>query len=113
MSTAPVPAWHAPRAARSAPVWLESRAMWSGLAIVVMWLAVLFVGLFGPDIHGADGSVVPSAVALALFALIATLVLARGLRPDVDELRRALDDERDARIQLAAEVAELRSRPPR
>jgi hypothetical protein len=46
------------------------RNMWAGLAIVVMWLAVLFDALFGPDIVSTSGggtntTTIPSAVAVA------------------------------------------------
>jgi hypothetical protein len=54
--------------------------MWASLAIIVMWLAVLFDAIFGPDIvnrsAGGDFSSVPSAVAVALFAFLATWVVA-------------------------------------
>ena len=54
--------------------------MWASLAIVVMWLAVLFDAIFGPDIvnrsAGGDFSTVPSAVAVALFAFLATWAVA-------------------------------------
>lgn len=55
--------------------------MWASLAIIVMWLAVLFDAVFGPDIvnstAGGDHSTVPSAVAVALFAFLATWAVAR------------------------------------
>jgi hypothetical protein len=55
--------------------------MWAALAIVVMWLAVLFDAIFGPDIvnssAGGDTSAVPSAVAVALFAFLGTWAVAR------------------------------------
>ena len=55
--------------------------MWAALAIVVMWLAVLFSAVFGPNIvntsAGGDTSSVPSAVVVALFAFLATWVVAR------------------------------------
>ena len=55
--------------------------MWASLAIIVMWLAVLFDAVWGPDIvtrgAGGDSSIVPSAVALALFAFLGTWVVAR------------------------------------
>ena len=55
--------------------------MWASLAIVVMWLTVLFDAIFGPDIVttgvAGDQSSVPSAVAVALFAFLATWVVAR------------------------------------
>ena len=52
------------------------REIWATVAIVSMWVAVLFVGVFGGDMtfHGADSSftTMPSAVAVALFAAIGT-----------------------------------------
>jgi hypothetical protein len=64
--------------------------MWASLAIVVMWLAVLFDAIFGPDIvnttAGGDSSTVPSAVAVALFAFLGTWVVARfGFRRERKE----------------------------
>jgi Mg/Co/Ni transporter MgtE len=58
------------------------REMWAGLAIAVIWLAVLFAAVFGPDIVSANGGTstttsVPSAVAVALFAWLATRVVAK------------------------------------
>jgi hypothetical protein len=57
--------------------------VWPSLAISVMWLAVLFDSLFGPSIETSDGagtntSSVPSAVVVALFAWLATWVVARA-----------------------------------
>lgn len=55
--------------------------MWASLTIIVMWLSVLFDAVFGPDIvtTGVAGgsSTVPSAVVVALFAFLATWVVAR------------------------------------
>jgi hypothetical protein len=55
--------------------------MWASVAIVVMWLSVLFDAIFGPDIVNTsvagDHSSVPSAVAVALFAFLGTWVVAR------------------------------------
>ena len=52
------------------------REIWATVAIVSMWVAVLFVGVFGGDMtfHGADSSftTMPSVVAVALFAAIGT-----------------------------------------
>jgi hypothetical protein len=64
--------------------------MWASLAIVVMWLAVLFDAVFGPDIitssAGGDHSIVPSAVVVALFAFLATWVVAKyGFRHERKE----------------------------
>jgi hypothetical protein len=55
--------------------------LWASLAIIVMWLAVLFDAIFGPDIvtssAGGDSSTIPSAVIVALFAFLGTWVVAR------------------------------------
>ena len=66
---------------------LLAREMWASLAIIVMWLAVLLDAVFGPNIEtssaGGDHSVIPSAVALALFAFLATWVVAKyGFRDE-------------------------------
>lgn len=65
--------------------WLRITEMWASLAITVMWLAVLFDAVFGPNITsttpGGTSSSVPSAVAVALFATIGTWAVAKyGLR---------------------------------
>ena len=56
--------------------------MWVSLAIAVMWLAVLFDALYGPDIVSTSGAgtnttTIPSAVFVALFAYLGTRVVAR------------------------------------
>jgi len=61
--------------------------MWASLAIIVIWLAVLFDAVFGPNIvnnsAGGDFSSVPSAVVVAIFAFLGTWVVARyGFRRD-------------------------------
>jgi hypothetical protein len=61
--------------------------MWATLAIVAMWLAVLFDSVYGPNIVnttvGGDSSSVPSVVVVAPFAFLATWVVARyGFRHD-------------------------------
>jgi hypothetical protein len=60
--------------------WLSAREMWASLAIVVMWLAVLFDAVFGPNIVSTTTttqSSVPSAIPVALFATLATWPVAR------------------------------------
>jgi len=51
---------------------LAVREVWASLAIIVIWLAVLFDAVDGPNIvtttAGGDSSSVPSAVAVAMFA---------------------------------------------
>ncbi len=58
--------------------------MWASLAIVVMWLAVLVDAIVGPEIVSTSGAssvgtstTIPSAVAVALFAFLATWVVAK------------------------------------
>lgn len=55
--------------------------LWATLAIVVIWLAVLFSAVYGTDIVNTtvagDHTVLPSAVPVALFAFLATWVVAR------------------------------------
>jgi hypothetical protein len=50
--------------------------LWATVCIVTMWLAVLFVGVYGGDMRFNDSSgsasVIPSAVAVALFAALGT-----------------------------------------
>lgn len=60
------------------------REMWTSLAISVIWLSVLCTAIFGPDIVSNNGvgdvgerTTVPSAVAVALFAFLATWVVAK------------------------------------
>ena len=62
---------------------LLTPAFWGAVSITAMWLAVLFDGIFGSDMifsnnAGAGGpTIIPSAVAVALFAFIGTVVVAR------------------------------------
>lgn len=62
--------------------------MWASLAIAVIWLSVLFDALFGPDLVVSNASgmtTIPSPVIVALFAYLATRVVARyGFRPGGD-----------------------------
>jgi len=63
---------------------------WGALSIVSMWLAVLFVGVFGGNMifasNAGDVTTIPSAVVLALFAVIGTSSIAKRVfgRRDVD-----------------------------
>ena len=54
---------------------------WATVSIVTMWLAVLFVGIFGGDMtftnSSAQVTIIPSAVLVALFAMIATVSVAK------------------------------------
>jgi hypothetical protein len=70
--------------------WFLVREMWASLAIAVMWVSVTVDAIVGPDITsvspGASTTTIPSAVAVAMFATIATWVVARyGLRRGGDD----------------------------
>ena len=59
---------------------LQVPEMWAALAIAVIWLAVLFDAVFGPDLIVSNASGLtrlPSALVIALFAYLATRVVAR------------------------------------
>ena len=60
---------------------LRMREMWASAAIAVIWVSVLFIGVFGPDIvnstAGGDHSSVPVVVPVAGFASIVTWLIAK------------------------------------
>ena len=64
------------------PAQLLVPEMWASLAIAIMWLAVLFTSIYGPDIAtisaGGDSSHVPSGIVVAFFAFLGTWVVARS-----------------------------------
>lgn len=63
---------------------------WGALSIVSMWLAVLFVGIFGGNLTsvsaGGDVTNIPSSIFLAFFAVIGTASIAKRVfgRRDAD-----------------------------
>ena len=89
--------------------WLRARALWAGLSIITMWLAVLFLGLFGGNIvsstPGSTSTSVPVVVAVLPFVLPATIVVARRGFTVRDELR--------GRVTLKAPVDEGSTAEPR
>jgi hypothetical protein len=60
---------------------LKVREMWAGVAISMMWLAVLFDAVFGPDFVGrsndGNSTTIPSAIFVALFASLASASVAK------------------------------------
>jgi hypothetical protein len=59
---------------------MTSKWIWASVAISSMWIAVLFVGLFGPVLEtenaAGDRVTAPVGVVVALCALVATIVVA-------------------------------------
>ena len=72
---------HEPSARAHRPSLVDAQDMWASLAIATIWLAVLATAVFGPDIRSVDAggssTTVPSAVAVALFAVFATAAVAK------------------------------------
>ena len=50
---------------------------WGALAIVAIWLAVLFDGVYGGDFVSSDGTRIPSAIFIAFFASLATWAIGK------------------------------------
>jgi hypothetical protein len=75
---------------RERPQWAEFlsiRKLWAALAILMMWLAVLFAAVYGPDFvssnPGGNSTTIPSAIFVAFFAWLGTISVARyGLHRD-------------------------------
>jgi uncharacterized membrane protein YgdD (TMEM256/DUF423 family) len=66
---------------------MNTKWIWASLAIVSMWVAVLFTAVWAPSLEATssngDSFTIPAAVAVSLFAAIATIVVAAiGFRGD-------------------------------
>ena len=65
----------------SRPFSFDAKDLFATLAIVVIWLAVLFVGVFGPDFVstsvGGNSTTIPAGIGVAFFALFATMSIAK------------------------------------
>jgi hypothetical protein len=77
--------------ARERPQWAEFLRipeMWAAVAIIAIWLSVLFDAVYGPDfVHTGAGTAttMPSAIFVALFAFLATVPVAKyGFRHDAE-----------------------------
>ncbi len=97
---------------------MQRKWFWTGLSIVSIWLAALFVGVYGPtlvvDSQAGDHVVVPlSAIAIGFFAFIATIVVARfGFGDREPSIPEQLAEERRRVEALEAAVSRLGSPPP-
>jgi hypothetical protein len=98
----------------ASPAWLHARELWAGLSIMTIWLAVLFVGVFGGDFVSSSTTNgltrFPVVVFLLPFALPATIVIARRAFTGVhDERRGATDEAAQAHEKAASEPSTLRA----
>jgi len=115
MSTHSLHSAYPVRARRGWPMWTAAKPLWAGLSIISMWLAVLFVGVFGGNIvstGATTSSSVPVVVVVAGVALIASVMIGRRAFTAAaggTDLWEALETERLARHELEATVAELRT----
>ncbi len=62
--------------------WIDLPVLWVSLAIAVIWVAVLFAAVYGPDMTFMNGSgtevtTIPSGVGVALFAFLASSAVAK------------------------------------
>jgi hypothetical protein len=83
-----------------------------------MWLAVLFVGLFGGDFVSSSTTNgftrIPVVVFLLPFVLPATIVVARrGFTDRFDARHGASDEDTQVRTQATPESSALRANPAR
>ena len=59
---------------------MPNRHFWAGFSIVAIWMAVLFVGIYGADFttetSSGDVTTIPVVWGVAVFATIATMFVA-------------------------------------
>jgi hypothetical protein len=100
---------------RASPSWLHARALWAGLSIITMWLAVLFVGIFGGDFVSSSGNGLtkfPVVVFLLPFVLPATIVAGRrGFTSARDDRPGEPDEGTQAREEATPQRSPLRAKP--
>jgi hypothetical protein len=95
--------------------WLHARALWAGVSIIVMWLAVLFVGLFGGDFianSSTSFTKIPVVVFLLPFVLPATIAVARrGFTSGPEEHRSLPEDKSHMREEATTQPSTFRAKP--
>ncbi len=95
--------------------WLYAKQLWAGISIITMWLAVLFVGIFGGDFISSSSTngftKIPVVVFLLPFVLPATIVVARrAFASGPDAAHAAPDEGTQARAERAPEPPALRAK---
>ncbi|HET7051440.1 MAG TPA: hypothetical protein VFI54_24445 [Solirubrobacteraceae bacterium] len=104
-----------PERTQASPSWLHARALWAGLSIITMWLAVLFVGIFGSDFVSSSSNgftKFPVVVFLLPFVLPATIVVGRrGFASVPDEQRSPRHKQTQAEDEATAVPSALRAKP--
>jgi uncharacterized membrane protein YgdD (TMEM256/DUF423 family) len=83
---------------------MHTKWIWASLAIVSMWVAVLFSAVWAPSLEATssngDSTSVPAAVAVSLFAAIATIVVAAvGFRGEA-KAEKKIEQEQTAEPSL-------------
>jgi hypothetical protein len=76
MTTAP----HESRPLAKRSVWFDARDLWASMAIAVIWLAGLFLGVFGDFAStstGGNSTTIPAGIGVSFFALFATMSVAK------------------------------------
>ncbi len=72
---------HEPSTVVRRPWWIDARNMWASLAIAAIWVAVVVTAAFGPTMKtydaGGSGASIPSGIVVALFAMFATMSIAK------------------------------------
>jgi hypothetical protein len=72
---------HEPATIVRRQTWIDAREMWASLVIVAIWVAVAISAAFGPNMRTFDvagsGVSIPSGIFVALFAMFATMSVAK------------------------------------
>ncbi len=96
--------------------WLYARALWAGLSIIIMWLAVLFVGVFGGDFVSSSSTggltKFPVVVFLLPFVLPATIAVARrGFTSGPEQRQSAPEEKTHAHNEATPQPPTFRATP--
>ncbi len=97
------------------PAWLYAKQLWAGISIITMWLAVLFVGIFGGDFISSSSTngftKIPVVVFVLPFVLPATIVVARrAFASEPDEAHGAPGEETRGRAEQTQDPSAWRAK---